>query len=83
MQQVKETRTERVTCFVMFCLILGFYETTRPFNQAESYDSINYELFAQRTSRWALRPMLATFSFTHSTERCLSRWNGWALVSEA
>ena len=47
MQQVKETRTERVTCFVMFCLILGFYVATRPFNQAESYDSINYALFAE------------------------------------
>ena len=47
MPSIQETRKEKITCFVMFFLLLGFYTATRALNQAESYDSINYALFAE------------------------------------
>lgn len=35
---------------MIFCLLVVFYTLTRPINHSESYDSINYVLFAQNFS---------------------------------
>lgn len=47
MQEVQKTRAKTLSCFAIFCVLLGFYAATRPLNHAESYDSINYALFAE------------------------------------
>ena len=47
MPRVQETYKEKLTYIVVFCLMLGFYVATLPLNQAESYDCINYALFAE------------------------------------
>jgi len=47
MQDPKETRTKVLGYFAIFSLLLVFYASTRPLNHAESYDSINYALFAE------------------------------------
>ena len=38
---------EKALCLVIFCLLVVFYGMTRPLNHSESYDSINYVLFAE------------------------------------
>lgn len=38
---------ERAKCLAVLCLLLSFYGVTRPLNHSESYDSINYALFAE------------------------------------
>jgi len=38
---------ERALCLVIFFLLVLFYAMTRPLNHSESYDSINYVLFAE------------------------------------
>ena len=42
----------RALCLVMFCLLVVFYTVTRPLNHSESYDSINYVLFAENFPLW-------------------------------
>ena len=38
---------ERALCMLMFCVLAVFYTVTRPLNHSESYDTINYVLFAE------------------------------------
>ena len=37
----------RALCLAVFCLLVVFYTATRPLNHSESYDTINYVLFAE------------------------------------
>lgn len=50
MQKTETTQKEWLIYFAVFCLLLGFYVATRPLNHSESYDSINYALFAENFS---------------------------------
>ena len=44
---MNRTWIERTKCLAVLCLLLSFYGLTRPLNHSESYDSINYVLFAE------------------------------------
>ena len=44
---MKELWSKRIQCLVVPCLLVTFYAMTRPLNHSESYDSINYVLFAE------------------------------------
>jgi len=44
---IKELWEKRIQWLVVLCLLVTFYWMTRPLNHAESYDSINYVLFAE------------------------------------
>lgn len=37
----------RALCLGVFCLLVVFYTATRPLNHSESYDTLNYVLFAE------------------------------------
>ena len=41
---------ERIECLAIFFLLVVFYGLTRPLNHTESYDSLNYVLFAENFS---------------------------------
>jgi len=47
MEDKKESLNERVWHLVIACLLIAFYGMTRALNHSESYDSINYALFAE------------------------------------
>ncbi len=47
MNDKKEPLMEKVWHLLIGCLLVAFYALTRPFNHSESYDSINYALFAE------------------------------------
>jgi len=44
---MNELWKRRIQSLVILCLLLTFYAMTRPLNHSESYDSINYVLFAE------------------------------------
>ena len=37
----------KIHCLAVFCLLVLFYTVTRPVNHSESYDTLNYVLFAE------------------------------------
>ena len=45
--ETDETWQERLWYLLVVCLLIAFYAITRPLNHSESYDSINYSLFAE------------------------------------
>jgi len=47
MEEKKESLTERLWHLVIACLLIAFYAMTRALNHSESYDSLNYALFAE------------------------------------
>ena len=47
MEEKKESFKENLRCLVVTCLLIAFYGVTRALNHSESYDSINYALFAE------------------------------------
>jgi hypothetical protein len=47
MEDKKESLKERLWHAVITCLLIAFYAMTRTVNHSESYDSINYALFAE------------------------------------
>ena len=47
MEDKKESLKERLWHAVITCLLIAFYAMTRSVNHSESYDSINYALFAE------------------------------------
>lgn len=47
MADVEKTWKGRFKCIAIVFLFLIFYASTRPLNHAESYDSLNYALFAE------------------------------------
>ena len=44
---MKESWKGKIQCLAVLCLLIAFYALTRPLNHAESYDGINYALFAE------------------------------------
>jgi len=50
MEPTKESWKERSQYLVIGCLLVLFYAMTRALNHSESYDSINYALFAENFS---------------------------------
>ena len=47
MEEKKESFKEKLWCLVVTCLLIAFYSMTRALNHSESYDSLNYALFAE------------------------------------
>ena len=47
MEEKKESFKEKLWCLVVTCLLIAFYSMTRALNHSESYDSLNYALFAK------------------------------------
>ena len=45
--ETEESLRERLWYLLIVCLLIAFYAITRPLNHSESYDSINYALFAE------------------------------------
>lgn len=50
MEDKQESLKERLWHVVIACLLIAFYALTRTLNHSESYDSINYALFAENFS---------------------------------
>jgi hypothetical protein len=47
MQETENTWKQRIASPLLACLLIAFYWLTRALNQSESYDSLNYALFAE------------------------------------
>ena len=47
MQETENSWKQRIAYLLMACLLIAFYWLTRALNQSESYDSLNYALFAE------------------------------------
>ena len=62
MKQTEESWKERSQYLGIGCLLMVFYALTRALNHSESYDSINYALFAENFPLGSA-PTHETFSF--------------------
>ncbi len=47
MQETENSWKQRTASLLLACLLIAFYWLTRALNQSESYDSLNYALFAE------------------------------------